>query len=271
MTEVLQTVRNEAQVMENVYALLQIAVEKGVETTGLEKLMEMREKILKEKAISEFNRAFAEAQAEIPPIPKDKVVYNKDGSVRYRYASLDTILDTVRPILTRHGFSILFKTACNDKSVTVTCILRHIGGHEEETSFTAPIDPSSNMTEIQKYGAALSYAKRYALSSLLGITADEDTDANIETEISDVTVTETKTTQENGNGKDNMATEKQIAKIQVLLKDMPRERRLALVSEIIGRPITSAKDLTRKEASTIIDALTNPVSVEEVETEVEPF
>lgn len=52
-------------------------------------------------------------------------------------------------------------------------------------------------------------------------------------------------------------TEKQQKKLFVLLKDKSREERLKIVSSIIGRQIESSNDLTKAEASKIIDALEN--------------
>ena len=51
-------------------------------------------------------------------------------------------------------------------------------GHSEESSFEIPVDKSGYMTAPQQYASALTFAKRYALINVLGIsTSEEDTDA----------------------------------------------------------------------------------------------
>ena len=163
--------------------LIELAVNKNADVEVLERLMKLRDRYKQEWARQRFYRAYAQMQAVLPEITLDQVVYNKDGkTVRYRYASLDNIIRTIKPTLQRYGFSYMFKTRKKENAVEVTCVLMHEDGHSEETSFEAPIDPASYMALIQKFGSALTYAKRYTLVSLLGLTAEVDDDANVFTE-----------------------------------------------------------------------------------------
>lgn len=163
--------------------LLQFAVEKGAQVEVLERLFDLRERYKKEWAKKRFLEDFSLMQAELPEVVKDKVVLNKDGSERYRYATLDTIIKTVKPTLEKYGFSYFFKTEKTETGIKVTCVLLHKDGHSEEASFDAPIDASSYMSPIQQYGSAITYAKRYSFCALLGITAEEDDEAQVQKEI----------------------------------------------------------------------------------------
>lgn len=142
-------------------SLIKTALERGMD---IEKIVELREKIKKEIAEQEFFKSFKEFQREIPEIQKDKVVYNKDGSIRYRYASLDTIISTIKPYLSKHGLSLRYETEFTDNNyITLKCIIQHFLGHKEVTIFKLPIDSSQHITDIQKFGSTITYARRYAL------------------------------------------------------------------------------------------------------------
>jgi hypothetical protein len=94
------------------------------------------------------------------------------------YAPLDTIVTQVRPILAKYGLSYAIETAQDANTITAICKVTHTMGHTEQSSFTVPVDKEGYMTAPQKIASALTYAKRYAFTNVLGIlTGDEDTDA----------------------------------------------------------------------------------------------
>lgn len=159
--------------------LLQMAIQTSGSVEAVRELLEMRRELKAEWAKEQFNQALSQLQSELPPIEKNKVVYNKDGrTVRYKYSTLDKIIETVQPYLKKYGFSFNFSTEFEENAVTVTCHLRHQAGHEEQVKFKAPIKYSGHMLPIQEWGSALTYAKRYSLSLALGLTSDEDTDGD---------------------------------------------------------------------------------------------
>ena len=163
--------------------LLKIAVRTGANVETLERLFDLRERYRAEIAKERFLEDFSRLQAEMPEVVKDKLVRNKDGTPRYKYASLGNILKTIKPYLEKYGFSISFKAENKESSVKATAILMHRDGHSEQSSFEVPIDPEAKMSETQKYGSALTYAKRYSLTSLLGINAEDDDDATGDEEV----------------------------------------------------------------------------------------
>lgn len=90
----------------------------------------------------------------------------------YRYADLPTVLDAVRPVLVKHGLSVMqFPCEFGDQPALTTIVL-HTSGEWLETTMKLRASDSSP----QSVGSALTYARRYALLSLCGVAADDDDD-----------------------------------------------------------------------------------------------
>lgn len=123
--------------------------------------------------------ALAKAQGEIknPPRNREVTVVSKrtGGKYTFKYATLDQIYDTIRKPLTQNGLWIVqpLESDGNGKYRLVTRII-HESGQEISSVTPLLVEDASN----QSFGSALTYMRRYALCSLLGIAADEDDDAN---------------------------------------------------------------------------------------------
>ena len=131
----------------------------------------------------DFAAAFADMQADMPSIPKEKIVPNKDGSPRYSYAPYETIMKYVTPVLRKHGFTVSFSTKVESPRVTAFCTLMHRGGHERTNEYAVRVGSGPpGSSETQADGAAYTYAQRGAICDCLGITevhATADNDARI--------------------------------------------------------------------------------------------
>lgn len=162
--------------------LLQLAVERGTPVEQMEKLVDLYERMEARDAAREFNRALAAFQAECPPIGKNKeakIATRGGGSYSYSYAPLDEIVPVVRPILQRHGLSFSWNSKVEGGQLTCTCVLRHENGHSITADFTLPTESQSAMSPQQKVGAALTFAQRKSLESVLGIvTTDKEAPEN---------------------------------------------------------------------------------------------
>lgn len=161
--------------------LLQLAIEKGVDPAALEKLVDLHERVTKRDAALEFARALAAFQSECPPIGKvktAKIATRSGGEYSYTYAPLDEIVRVVKPLLLAHGFSYGWDSDVTGGQLKCTCTLRHVNGHSTTASFTLPVENPSAMSPQQKVGAALTFAQRKTLESVLGLnTTEEDSDA----------------------------------------------------------------------------------------------
>lgn len=165
----------------NPAAFMQQAITQNLTPEVMEKFMNLYDRWEAKKAKKEFDLAMAAFQGECPVINKGKSVMNKPekgGGLRYRYAPLDVIVKQVGKIISAHGLSYTINATIANNAVTAAVIVTHESGHSQESSFTAPIDADSFMNVAQKYGASLTYAKRYAFCNAFGIlTGDDDTDA----------------------------------------------------------------------------------------------
>lgn len=118
--------------------------------------------------------ALAAFQAEIPHIGKDNlaVVKSDKGSYKYTYADLSTISAKVLPLLAKNGLSFSAKPTINSEGKFVLeYTLRHSGGESDMGQY-----PLSATGTPQQVGSAITYARRYALCAVTGVTPDEDDD-----------------------------------------------------------------------------------------------
>ena len=154
-----------------------IASNAPIET--MERLFALHREAKADQAREAFVRAMADFQKDCPIIKKNKKVLNKDGrTVRYTFATLDSIVSQVGDILARNGLTYTFTDNVEQTSVEATCKVTHVFGHSETSSFRVPIDAEGYMTAPQKVASALTFAKRYAFKNALGIlTGEEDVDA----------------------------------------------------------------------------------------------
>lgn len=166
--------------------LIKAAIEKGVDAQTIASLMEMRNTLKAEQAREAFYDSLSAFQAELPPIPKTRIIKDKYGNVRSRYASLDDIRQAVAPLLAKHGLSYRYEFTPQEGQMLISCIVTHKAGHAESSSIPMPVDKGMNASAQQQVGATMTYGQRYTLIGGLGITsADQDTDGTTITFIDD--------------------------------------------------------------------------------------
>jgi hypothetical protein len=126
--------------------------------------------------------ALAKAQSEIANPEKSLTAtivspFPREGSRTFRYAPLSTGLDLVRKCLGRHEIATVQATAIDQDSglIRLTTTLVHASG--EWVSSDWPVCPVSETAAPHRLGAALTYARRYALFTLVGIAGEDDLDA----------------------------------------------------------------------------------------------
>jgi hypothetical protein len=126
---------------------------------------------------SHLATALVAARSEIHAIAKDAV----NPHFKSTYASLDTIIETVVPILNGHGLTLIQGVVAPDRDTTgkvtaftVRTTLLHVSGESLDRDVVMPVAKS----DPQGAGAALTYGRRYGISALLGLATDEDDDGN---------------------------------------------------------------------------------------------
>jgi len=159
------------------------AIKEGTPVQTLERVLAMRDKLKAEYAREQFNKAMANFQADCPIIKKNKQVFDKEGKLRYAFASIDSIISQTKKLIANNGLSYRFKNTVDDKTMIVDCIVTHTDGHSESSPFTVNLGTEQYMTDVQKSGARSTFAKRYAFCDAFGImTGDDDTDAKEDVE-----------------------------------------------------------------------------------------
>src|SRR6201984_3134704 len=126
--------------------------------------------------------ALAKAQAEIANPEKSLTAtivspLPREGSRTFRYAPLSSGLDLVRKCLGQHEIATVQTTAIDRDSglISLTTTLVHVSG--EWLSSDWPVCPLTETAVPHRLGAALTYARRYALFTLVGIAGEDDLDA----------------------------------------------------------------------------------------------
>ena len=134
------------------------------------------------KSIGAIAAALAKAQGELINPEKSLTAtirspFPKDRDRTFRYASLSSGLDIVRKALGKHEIATVQTTAIDQEAglIRLTTVLAHSSG--EWLSSDWPVCPVTDTAAPHKMGAALTYARRYSLFTLVGIAGEDDLDA----------------------------------------------------------------------------------------------
>jgi hypothetical protein len=203
--------------------------------------------------INELSKALSTAQSQMTFARKD----SKNPFFKSSYADLSSVWDACREPLTKNGLAVIqtFDSNHDENTVIVVTTLTHSSGQWINSRLKLPLvkkDP-------QGLGSAITYGRRYSLAAIVGVIADEDDDGNAATHGKAQTA----------NTAPAMVTTAQLTKINTVLTKQgvnDREHKLARVNSLLGEksasPVKSSKELTRDQASMIIEELESPGPVE---------
>ena len=122
--------------------------------------------------INEISSSLCKAQAELESAKKDNSGYG------YNYSDLNSVIKTAKPILAKHELSIVQLVGkSNDREVELNTILAHSSGQFFKSSASIAIPEMKGCNLAQQTGSAISYLRRYAYQSILGMSS-EDNDAS---------------------------------------------------------------------------------------------
>lgn len=182
--EALQKIESSPPAVPSVGAMLQAIIDKGVtgeNVAAMKELVGLYERMEDRNAERAFAQAFTALQSEMKAVQATREVPNNDGTVRYKFAPFEQIMEQVRPHLEKHGFSVSFSTDYTEGRLVKTCTLQHVGGHSKTNKFAVRIGSGPpKASECQADGAASTYAKRFALCDSLNIQVEHDMDAQAE-------------------------------------------------------------------------------------------
>ena len=177
--------RELAPVTDQNAALLQViaraASDPAVDIDKMERLLAMQERVMERNAEAAFNEAMRASQGDMRQVATDA----NNPQTRSRYATYAAIDAALRPIYTRHGFSISYGTAdAPEGYVRVLAYVSHVGGHTRRYEAAMPADGKGAkggdvMTKTHAFGAATSYGMRYLLKMIFNVAIGEyDLDGN---------------------------------------------------------------------------------------------
>ena len=124
------------------------------------------------ETIKEITTSMVNVQAEIKGIAPNA----NNPFFKSSYITLDNILEIIRPILTKNQVWLTQEATGDTERITVTTRLTDSSGEYIETDILRMKPQKAN--DPQQLGSCITYAKRYQLSSLLGISSEIDDDAN---------------------------------------------------------------------------------------------
>lgn len=203
--------------------------------------------------------ALAAAQADFPAIPKSKTVAVRTdkGTYTFSYAPLEAILDATRPALAKNGLALTQLLT----GQSIQTVLAHKSGEWIRSDAQLPNYPA----RAQELGSLVTYLRRYAAVSVLGVAAEDDDDGNIASghgvaaaPSSAATTAPSpagrQPTPEAPPARDGAPTEKQVKFLEGLIEAHPTPQRVRdALREKYGTDLAS--DLSRAQVSDLINRL----------------
>lgn len=125
----------------------------------------------KSETITELAKALVKFNSEVNKIAKDA----DNPFFKNNYATLDTIIDEIRPLLSKNGLSIMQIPSGDGQNVTLKTLLLHESGEWLESD-ELTMKPVKN--DPQAVGSCITYARRYSLAAFLSLNTGEDDDGN---------------------------------------------------------------------------------------------
>ena len=190
------------------------------------------------ETIGAIASALAKAQGELTNPEKSLIAtirspFPREGDRSFRYASLASGLEIVRKSLGQHEIATVQSTAIDQPTgqIKLTTLLAHASG--EWISSDWPVCSISETVNPHRMGAALTYARRYALFALVGIAGEDDLDApDLLTEPSPTVATEKSHGVHNGGKPRNSSPYKSRQPRSILAVEPSAALRDQLIAEI---------------------------------------
>jgi hypothetical protein len=178
--------RQRSEMQQTLDMIERIILDKDLDLSRVEKMLDLRDRIEAREAKKAFNASLARAQPRLPVIGRsgEIIIRNKDDRAKglpvekqrieqkTKFADWADINEAITPIIAEEGLSLGFDSVGGkDSSISVTCYLRHSGGHEQQTTLVLPHDSSGSKNPVQAIGSSLSYGKRYTAGLLLNFVS----------------------------------------------------------------------------------------------------
>ena len=190
--------------------------------------------------------ALAKMQGALDNAPK----MSKNPYFNSRYADLATCLDALKKPMADNGLSVSQHCSHNGTEVHCVTILGHSSGQMMISTLTVPVTKK----DAQGIGMAITYARRYAISSIVGLAqADDDAESSVDHEDGEEKTIPAEKVNEEVSG---YATEKQVG----LIKTMIAKANVDVNSVLKRYSVANLESLSKEQASICIRTLNKQVS-----------
>jgi hypothetical protein len=159
--------------------VIELASAPGTNPEMFDRLVAWQEREQARHALIAYDDAMSAAQAEIQPVVRS--AWN--DQTKSRHATLDGVDEAIRPIYTKHGFSVSFTEVANDNTdLKLACIVSR-SGHSKTFYLPAALDTlgpkgAPNKTQVQGVGSTVSYLRRYLICLAFNVATRDDNDGN---------------------------------------------------------------------------------------------
>lgn len=191
---------------------------------------------------SSLNKKFMQVLNEVPNFATDETA--NAGSRTYKYLNLATLLKNIKPIFEKHDIAfsqkVTFDGTGDGRQILGTVETVIFDENEQQTVCSYPFFVTG---DPQQVGSAITYARRYSLTTVLGIFPDKDDDGGYAKQKFD--------TADKPIGADQYAT---------LVKAMdshnlPAEARGEFISGTLNRPVKGWRGITQADLAKLMDAI----------------
>lgn len=189
-----------------------------------------------------LSKKFMQVLNEVPNFSTDETA--NAGSRTYKYLNLATLLKNIKPIFEKHGIAfsqkVTFNSTGDGRQILGTVETIIFDENEQQTVCEYPFFVTG---DPQQVGSAITYARRYSLTTILGIFPDKDDDGGYAKQKFD--------TADRPIGADQYAT---------LVKAMdahaiPTEARGEFISGTLNRQIKGWRGITQADLTKLMDAI----------------
>lgn len=227
----------------------------------------MEEQKMMSDEIGDLAAALAEAQAELSPAVKNA----QNPHLKNRYADIAAVYEAIRETLPKHGLAVSQMVLPHDSKARVRTLLMHKSGQWIASECLMPIDGRGGP---QGMGSAITYARRYSLSAIVGVVSEDDDDAEAaqgyqqgrtrqqyqqrQQALQQQCPQQTQAQQPRQEKSENAMTSAQSKALMAHLtkkhgKD--RDAYLADLSAFFGREIKSSRELTKADVQKYLDSI----------------
>lgn len=210
----------------------------------------------KSETITKIAAALVAFHGEIRSISHD----SENPHFRSQYTSLDHMIDETKPILFKHGLTVMQFPGGDGEKITIRTMILHSSGEWIESE---PLTLKPVKLDPQGAGSAITYARRYSYAAALSLSLGDDDDGNAASagqQQNTRPAAQSQPSQQRSNqpsAMTNLISQAQINYCQKLKNDkrIDEEDFKRIIEEMSGQE--SIKELTKKQASELIDLLNN--------------